>query len=349
MEKNFKIGNRTVSKNSKPLIIAEVGQSHLGSLKKCLRIIDELSLTGVDIVKFQTHIAKSESTYDEPFRKKISNRYISRFDYWKDMEFTYDEWKKIKRYTESKKLIFLSSPFSVDAFSLLHKLRVTTFKIGSGEFFSNDLLDEIIKKKKKIILSTGLSTINEIQNLTDILKRKKINFILLQCTSKYPLSLKEVGINVLSYFKDKIKCFYGLSDHSGSIYPSIFALCLGSKIVEIHYSNKNNLLNPDHSSSINFKNLKSLCKARDEIFIMNKYKVNKSIIDKLLRKTKLIFTKSLVVKKNKSKNEIILRNDLTLKKPGTGIHFDKINIVIGKKLKKNVTPDKLLRYSDFIK
>ena len=349
MKKIIKIGRKFISKNSKPLIIAEVGQSHLGSLKKCFSIIDELSLTGVDIVKFQTHIAKSESTYDEPFRKKISSKYASRFDYWRDMGFTFDEWKKIKNYTERKKLIFLSSPFSVDAFLLLHKLKVATIKIGSGEFFSSDLLDEIIKKRKTIILSTGLSTIREINKLTTRLLNEKINFVLLQCTSKYPLALKDIGINVLSYFKNKMKCFYGLSDHSGSIYPSIFALCLGSKVVEVHYSNKNNVLNPDHSSSINFENLKKLCEARDEIFIMNKYKINKNQIDKLLLKTKLIFTKSLTVKKNKNKNDVILKDDLILKKPGTGIPFSKINLIIGKKLKKNVTPYNLLRYSDLKK
>lgn len=344
----FKIGKLLVSKNSRPIIIAEVGQSHLGSVKKVKSIIKDMSKTGVDIIKFQTHLAKHESTLNEPFRIKNKN-FKNRIEYWRKMEFSLKEWKSIKKECEKSKLLFLSSPFSNEAVKILQKLQVKAWKIGSGEFFSTDMINKIIKTKKPIIISTGLSKLEEIKKMVDKLKKYKTNFVLMQCTSQYPLKIKEVGMNVLDIYKKKYKCFVGFSDHTGSIYPSIYAMCKGASIIEVHVGDKKEEKNPDSSSSISFEELKQLCKARDEIYTMKSFNIDKKNLSKKLLKIKTIFTKSCALKNFMKKGQIIRKSDITFKKPGNGISQKNINKIIGKKLIKDVFSHNLLKLSDLEK
>ena len=166
----------------------------------------KISKTGVDIIKFQTHLAKFESTLNEPFRIKNEN-FKNNIKYWQKMEFSIKEWKLIKKECEKNKLIFLSSPFSNKAVEILQKLNVKAWKIGSGEFFSNDMIDKIIKTKKPIIISTGLSKLDEIGIMIAKIKKNKSKFVLMQCTSQYPLKLKEVGINILDTYKKNINVY----------------------------------------------------------------------------------------------------------------------------------------------
>jgi len=340
-----KIGKFTISERSKTLVIAEVGQSHLGSFTKVNSIIKKVSKTGADFIKFQTHIANEESTKDEPFRIK-NKKFKNRIDYWRKMEFTFKQWKKIKKKCEKNNIYFLSSPFSIKAVELLNKLNVIGWKIGSGEFFSTSMIDKIIKTKKPILISTGLAKISEIKKLVEKLKKKNCNFIILQCTSLYPSKLKDVGINILDKFRKKFKCNVGLSDHSGSIYPSIFAMCKGASVVEVHVGDINEKNNPDSSSSISFDDLKELCRARDEINVMRNNQLSKLKLSKKLFKIKKIFTKSCAVNKFMKKNQIIKKEDIIFKKPGIGVPENKLNYIVGKKLIKDVYPDRILKLKD---
>jgi len=343
----IKFKSSLISKKSKPLVIAEIGQSHLGSIKKIKNIIDTISNTGVDIIKFQTHYAEEESTYDEPFRKFISKKYKNRFDYWKKMEFTQKQWKIIKSYCEKKNLIFLSSPFSVKAAKVLKSIGLNFWKIGSGEFFSKDLINYLSKLGDTVILSTGMSTLSEINEILKILKKKKNKLVLMQCTSLYPSTLQHVGINILSQFKKKFNCFHGLSDHTGSIYPSIYALCSGSKIVEVHFENNKSKLNPDKDSSLNLNQLNELCVARDQIYEMTINPTNKNILINKVKKNKKIFTKSLALNTTLDKGSMIKEKNIKFKKPGFGIPIKKKYLVVGKKLNKKVSSRRLLKITDF--
>ena len=334
-----------ISAESKTLIIAEIGQSHLGNFKKAKLIIKKISKTGADIVKFQTHLADHESTNDEPFRVKNS-KYKNRIDYWKKMEFSFNQWKQIKKECEKNNILFLSSPFSHKAVDLLKKLNVKAWKIGSGEFFSTSMIDKIIKFKEPIIISTGLSRLNEIDAMVKKLKKNNSKFILMQCTSLYPSKLKDIGINILDLYKKKFKCNTGLSDHSGSIYPSIYAMCKSVSAIEVHVGDTKEKMNPDSSSSISFNKLRELCKARDEVFIMRKNKLKKNKLSPKLNKIKKVFTKSCTVKYFMKKGEILNKSDIVFKKPGTGIPDYKINLLIGKKLKKNIYTNKIIKIKD---
>ena len=330
-------------------IIAEVAQEHNSSLKKALRFIDKSAKAGADFVKFQMHLAKFESTLDEPFRKGFRFKEKNRYEYWKKMEFKKKEWKLLIDRCKKKKIGFLCSPFSIEAFKRLRAMGLKTWKIGSGEFFSEQLLNEIIKKKDKIIISTGLANLKEIEKKVNLFKRKKINFYLMQCTTKYPTSLKTTGINLLKYFKKKYNCKVGLSDHSGKLSPSLYSIFNSYDILEVHLRESNTKeINPDTSSSLSFEELEFLCKMRDELSILKKYKLDKNIIAKKLAKTKKLFTKSLSLKKSIKKGDIIEEDNLYLKKPGTGIPYSQKFKFIGKRAIKNLHFNRLLRIKDVI-
>lgn len=330
----------------KTQIIAEVAQSHIGSLSKIKQIINKISKTKIDYIKFQTHIADAESTLDEPFRVRIKN-FKNRIDYWKKMEFTEKQWKVIKEYCKKKKIKFLSSPFSIEAVNLLEKINTPAWKIGSGEFFSKSLIDKICKTKKPIFLSTGLADLKDISKVVKILKKRKSNFTIMQCTSLYPCPISEVGINNLEVFKKRFKCKYGLSDHSGSIYPSIYAMVKGAEIIEVHVATEKNFKNPDLAASININQLNELVSARDQIFKLRKNKISKKKIPNKLKKIKKIFTKSCALKVNRKKGYKIIAKDITFKKPGFGFSESNINKIIGKTLIRDVNSNRILKKNDF--
>ena len=181
-------------------VIAEIAQSHGGSLEKAKKMILLCKKAGADYVKFQAHYAKYESTFNEPFRKGYKFKENSRYDYWKKYEFTKKQWKILIDFSRRNKIKFLCSPFSVYAYEVLKSLGIKKWKIGSGEFFSDNLIKRIVKDKGEIYISTGLSTLNEINNKINFLK-KNTNFTLIQCTTKYPTKIKDVGINVLDNLK----------------------------------------------------------------------------------------------------------------------------------------------------
>ena len=335
-------------KNKKKLIIAEIGQGHKNSLKEAKKLIDLTASSGADIIKFQTHYAEAESTYDEKFRKGFKFKHKTRFDYWKSCEFTKNEWRELKTYSNKKKLIFTSSPFSEKAFFILKSIGVNLWKIGSGEFFSNELINLVIKTKNPIIISTGLSNWREISEKVNLLKQSKINFALLQCTTQYPLPLKNVGMNIVYEMKKKFDCPVGLSDHSGSIFPSLLALSDNTtQIIEVHVTKKNNKTNPDNSSSISFDELAFICNYRDKLEVLKNTKVNKDLVSKKLLSTRKLFTKSLALKEDLKKGKIINKENLCLKKPGIGLGREEMKKILGKKAKKNISRNQLLKRSFF--
>ena len=219
-------------KKKPTFIIAEIGQAHEGSIKKAYKYINELSKTGVNAIKFQTHYAEHEFTFDEKFRVKIK-KFKTRYDYWKSVEFSKKEWIKIKRYCNKKKLIFLSSVFSLKGLDIINKVGVPIWKIASGEYNSDYILNEMYKTKKPIIVSTGLMNNKEIYKMHKNLN-KKIMHSFLHCVSNYPVKLNNVGLNNIQNLKEKLNCQIGYSDHSGNLNVPISAISFGAKIIEVH-------------------------------------------------------------------------------------------------------------------
>jgi N,N'-diacetyllegionaminate synthase len=334
-------------KKEKTVLVAEIGQAHDGSLNIAHAMIDACANAKVDVVKFQAHVAEAESTLDEPFRIKFSYKDRSRFDYWKRMEFSFEEWKSLFNHAKKRGLYFMVSVFSEKAFEMINKLDVCAWKVSSGEISNVNLINRMIKTKKTIIISTGMSDNAEIKNTINFLKNKKAHFVILQCSTMYPTPLKYVGMNIVEEIKNKYKCLVGLSDHTGSVYPLVYGLSKKFALLEFHVTFHENMFGPDNSSSITFEELKDIVDFRKNFEILSNYRVDKNKIFNKFKLTKKIFGKSLSLKTSRNKNYIIKDTDLVSKKPGNGISPSQRNKIIGKKLKKNLSNNKLLRFDDF--
>jgi len=329
-------------------IIAEVGQLHDGNINIAHNIIDKLHETKVDAVKFQTHYADEESTIQEPWRVNFSKKDRTRFDYWRRMEFSINEWLELKKHCEKLNMEFLSSPFSPKAVNILKKIGIKYFKIASGEVSNSLLMNEVLKTRIPLIISSGMSNIHEIDKIIRKLKIKKIKFALLQCTSQYPCKAEDLGLNNLKVFKDRYKCLTGFSDHSGNVFAALAAISLGANFIETHVTFSKDYFGPDSSSSLTFEEIKQLVEGRDYILKIINNPVQKNKFNKILEKNKKIFTKSIVLNKDLNKNQTIKLSDISLKKPNIGLNSNMIDQVVGKKLKTKMKKNKFLKFKDLI-
>ena len=332
--------------NGKAFVIAEVAQAHDGSLGTAHAYIDAVADCGVDGVKFQTHIASEESTLDEPFRVSFGVQDETRYDYWQRMEFSEEQWQGLYDHASEKGLVFLSSPFSVAAVEMLHRIGVSVWKVASGEILTPDIFSAIARTKLPIIVSSGMSSPADIDIAVSRLQENSLEYALMQCTSMYPTPLEMVGLNILDEFKSKYGCPVGLSDHSGSIYPALMAMARSANLIEVHSTLSKQAFGPDVSSSLVMDDLKRVCEARDAFAMMVNNPVDKEKVAKGLAENMKLFSKSVVLKSAQSNGTVLSKDMLTLKKPGTGISASEQNSLIGRKLKRDVSSDRLLRWED---
>ena len=342
----MQIEKKNINGIEETFIIAEIAQAHEGSLGMAHSFIDAVADAGANAIKFQTHIADAESTLDEEFRIPMSSQDKNRWEYWKRMEFSKEQWLELVKHSREKNLIFLSSPFSLEAVKLLSELDIAAWKIGSGEVFNKSLVDLIIENGKPILLSTGMSNWEEIEQSINYIVERGIEVALFQCTSKYPTSLEEIGLNILSDIKNKFKVPNGLSDHSGTIWPSLGAISFGVDFLEVHVNFDRSMYGPDSSSSLTFSELSMICDANLAFSKMRNNPVDKNKISKTLNHTKSLFTKSLSPIYDLPKGTIIKADMLIPKKPSGGIKFEDLNKIVGKRLKCLAPANRILKYDD---
>lgn len=342
----LKIENKFLGNNKPCFVIAEVGLAHDGSVGIAKSFIDLISDAGADAVKFQMHIAEEESSSKEKFRKKFSSQDSTRWDYWKRTSFTIKQWMELKKYSEKKKLVFLCSPFSLKAVEILNNLKIAAWKIASGELSNSIMIKKILKlSKKPLILSTGLSDEKEITSILKFLNKK--NICLLQCTSQYPTEIKNAGHKYIKLFKKKYKCLSGLSDHTGNINSLLSAISFGANIIETHVTFNSQFFGPDTASSISFQELKFLCAFNQDLNAINNSKFSKKKISLNQKRMIKLFTKSLVLNKDKIKGEKIKLDDLDSKKPLVGIKSSEFKKLVGKKIKFNLSKGTFLKKNYF--
>ncbi|MEB3213684.1 MAG: N-acetylneuraminate synthase family protein, partial [Leptolyngbyaceae bacterium] len=241
------IGPKTIDGALGAFIIAEVAQSHDGSLGYAHSYIDAAADAGADAVKFQTHIATAESTLDERFRVPLSGQDLTRWDYWRRMEFSLEQWQGLANHAEKRGLIFLSSAFSFEAVNLLSKIGMPAWKVSSGEALNWPLIESMLDKGGPILLSTGLSSWDHISSTVNKIQERCGKVVLLQCTTRYPTPLERVGLNIIDDLRNRFCVPVGLSDHSGTPYPSLAALCLSVDLLEIHVTFDRRMYGPDVS------------------------------------------------------------------------------------------------------
>jgi N-acetylneuraminate synthase len=318
--------------NDRPYIIAEIGQAHEGSLGILYSYIDALAHTGVNAVKFQMHIAEAESSLEEPFRVKFSLEDETRFDYWKRMGFSLEQWKGIKKHCDEVGLDFICSPFSNLAVDWLEEIGIEQYKIGSGEVNNFLILEKIAQTGKSVILSSGMSSYEELDQTVAFLRERNVNFSILQCTTAYPTEPEQYGLNVIQELKNRYNVPIGFSDHSAKIETCIAATALGARILEFHAVFDRQLFGPDSKSSLSIHEIKNLV-----ISVRNIKRALDNPIDKNSNEgftaLKQIFEKSLAVNKKLPQGHILKIDDLEAKKPkGYGIDAAKFMDVVGKRL-----------------
>lgn len=327
-------------------VIAEVAQSHEGSLGMAHAFIDAAANAGADAIKFQTHIAAAESTLAEPWRKPFSDQDATRIDYWKRMEFSESHWSGLREHARKRDLLFVSSPFSVEAVELMTRVGVDAWKVASGEISNPDLLDAMGRMGIPVMLSTGMSPSDEIDGAVEKIRKSGVPLAVMQCTSIYPCPPELVGINLIPMFRERYGCAVGLSDHSATIYPGLAAATLGIEVLEVHLTLSREMFGPDVVASITPPEMRVLVDGVRFIERMRANPANKDELPDSVTSLRGIFMKSVVVRDDLPAGTVLREVHLTTKKPGSGIPAVELPSLVGRRLRRAVVRDTLLEADD---
>jgi N-acetylneuraminate synthase len=340
------MSSETLLRPGRCLIIGEVALSHDGSLGLAHAFIDAIANAGADAVKFQTHIASAESTPSEPFRVKFSRQDPTRYDYWKRMEFTEDGWRGLAEHARERGMLFLSSPFSIEAVALLDRVGMPLWKIASGETSNTALLDRILETGRPVLLSTGMSPLEEIDRAVARVRARHVEVGVFQCTTAYPCPPEKIGINLIPFYRERYGCPVGLSDHSATIYAGLAGAALGIDMLEVHVALSREMFGPDVVASVTTQELRQLVDGVRFIERMRANPLDKNASAEETAPLRKLFTRSLVASATLPAGTVIAREHVSIKKPGTGLPPDRLDEVIGRRLARPVTVDQVLAAED---
>lgn len=326
------------------LIIAEAGVNHNGDIDNAFKLIDTAKAAGADIVKFQTFNAnKLASRYAQKaeYQKTFSNKSESQLDMLRSLELTKQQHIELIDYCTKKGIQFLSTPFDLESIEMLQELNLPMYKIPSGEITNLPYLIRIASLQKPVILSTGMCTMNEIREAVTILREYGTNDIsILHCNTHYPTPYEDTNLLAMLTLKQEFGENVGYSDHTLGIEVPIAAVAMGAKIIEKHFTLDKNMDGPDHAASLEPEELELMVKSIRNIekALGNGKKVpSKSEVDNIA-----VARKSIVAKTNILEGDTFTENNITVKRPGTGISPMKWFYVLGKTAKKNFEEDELI-------
>lgn len=326
------------------LIIAEAGVNHNGSLELAKKLALTAKNCGADIVKFQT--AKLTSLVSRhaqmaDYQKENIGMEMSQRDMLKKLLLTYDEFTELAAYCREINVCFLSTPFDVESIDFLEELGNSIWKIPSGEITNFPYLKKIAKTRKDIILSTGMSTLQEVDDALAVLRENGAGKItLLHCTTNYPTPMQDVNLKAMLTLRDKCGCSVGYSDHTKGIEVPIAAVALGAEVIEKHFTLDRNMEGPDHKASLEPDELEAMVKA-----IRN---IETALGDGIKAPSEsekaniAVARKSIIAADSIKAGDILTEKNLTTKRPGTGISPMRWNEVIGTRAIKDFEEDELI-------
>ena len=341
----MKIGNRSIGPNEPPLIIAEIGINHGGSLDVAKSMVDLIVQSGCECVKHQTHIIEDEMT-EEAKAIFPPNANKSIWDVMKECSLKLDEEQELKEYAENLGLIWISTPFSRMAADFLDEIDVPAFKIGSGEADNLPLINHIAQKGKPIIMSTGMQSIKSLKNSVNILEKSGVEYALLECTNLYPSPPEIVSLQGIQELKEAFpKALVGFSDHSIGPHVALASVALGACIIERHFTDTRYRVGPDITCSMDPTELRLIVDRSIEIHkaLMNPKQRTEPEEDvyKFARA-------SVVADRDMAAGHIITEKDIWVRRPGSGeIPGYKYNDIIGKKLRLDVKKNHQFKWSNF--
>jgi len=330
------------------LIIAEAGVNHNGSLDKAYELVDAASKSGADIIKFQTFNASNLATeYAEKanYQKDENLDQESQYEMLKKLELSKDDHVKLIDYCYKRDIEFFSSAFDLNSLHFLNSLKLSRYKIPSGEITNLPYLKKIASYGKPIILSTGMSDLNDIHAAINVIEdcgTSKDLITVLHCSTEYPAPINEVNLNAMLTIKKEFDVKVGYSDHTSGIEISIAAVALGAAVIEKHITLNKDSSGPDHAASTEPDEFKEMVQA-----IRN---IEKAMGDGFKEPTKseqsnmLVARKSIIASKDILKGEMYTNHNLTAKRPGTGISPMKIDDLLGQKAHKNFKKNELISF-----
>jgi N,N'-diacetyllegionaminate synthase len=339
MKNLFKNSNST-------FIIAEIGVNHNNNISLAKKLIRNAKLAGADAVKFQTFKAENlviPGTRKVKYQLNSLNDDEDHYQMIKKLELSYEDHKTLFNYCKKIKIIFLSTPYDVKSAKFLNKLGLKIFKTASADLIDYSLHNYLAKLKKPVIISTGMSLKEDVEKTIQIYrKNKNFNIALLHCVSNYPCSLKSINLNVLNTLK-KFGFIVGYSDHSNDVLIPCLAVSAGSRIIEKHFTLNKNLKGPDHKASLNTNELKKMISQIRKTELVMGSDVKKIQPEEL--EMSKISKKSLYFNKNKKKGSKVKNTDLISLRPGLGINPFSMHKIIGKKLKRDVKKNQIVKFN----
>jgi N,N'-diacetyllegionaminate synthase len=330
--------------NDQVKVIAEAGSVHDGSLGNALKLVETAADCGADVVKFQTHIADAETLPNAPMPPYFSGE--PRFEYFERTGFDVDQWIKLKALCDEKGIEFMSSPFSVEAVELLEDVGTGRYKIGSGEVSNIPLLEAVAQTGKPILLSSGMSTWAELDAAVETVLRRHAQLTLLQCTSEYPCSYDQVGLNVMLEMRERFKLPVGLSDHTLTSHAAVAAVVLGASVIEKHLTFSRRMYGSDARHSLEPDEFASMVEGIRAVETMLKASVDKDAKAQELSEMKAIFEKSVVAVDDIPAGTLLTVEMLSVKKPGTGIPARRLREIVGRRVARDVRRNTLLHEED---
>lgn len=328
----------------KVFIIAEAGVNHNGSIELAKQLIDKASEAGADAVKFQSFKAESlvtKNAMKAEYQKETTGNSDGQFAMIKKLELDYTKHEELADHCKAKDIMFLSSAFDLDSIDLLNNLGLEIFKIPSGEITNLPYLRKIGSLKRKVILSTGMSTLGDIEKALEILRTSGTTDItVLHCNTEYPTPIDDVNLNAMNTIKDAFKVEVGYSDHTLGIEVPIAAVALGATVIEKHFTLDKTMEGPDHRASLEPNELKEMVRC-----IRN---IEQALGDGVKKLTESesrninIARKSIVAGMNIAKGEVFTEENLAIKRPGDGIPPMRWDEIIGKIAKKEFKEDELI-------
>lgn len=324
-------------------IIAEAGVNHNGSLKLAKKMVDEAKKAGADAIKFQTFKAEklvSDIAPKAEYQKRLTGEQESQLDMLKKLELSFEEFSELNEYCSRQKIMFLSTPFDEESLIFLDTvIKMPLIKIPSGEITNRPLLEQIRECHKPVILSTGMCTLEEIQDAVDVLgDETKIS--ILHCTTDYPAAFDTLNLKVIPFFQEKFRKEIGYSDHSKGIEASIAAVALGACIIEKHFTLDRKMKGPDHKASLEPNELQKMIEAIRNIEMALGNGI-KHPMEKEMENAK-VARKSIVASTKIFKGEVFDEKKLAVKRPGTGISPMRWYDVIGQTAKRNFEKDEMI-------
>lgn len=333
---NLSISKYKINNTSKPFIIAEISSNHKWSLSHTLKLIKKIKEAGAHAVKIQTYDENSMTFKSKKSDFVVKNglwKKYSLFDLYKEAKTPIEWHNKIFKYARSLGLVAFSTPFDELSANFLSKLNVPAYKIASFEIVDHPLIHHIAKKNKPIILSTGMSSLNEISEAIKIIKKtKNKKIILLHCMSRYPSNHYDYNLNMMLKLKKKFNLHVGLSDHSEGEDVALAATALGAKVIEKHVKLKGDYQSHDSKFSMDTDQFKIFCKKINKIWET----LGTDDFSKRKDKSSIKFRRSIYAVKDIKKNQFINKSNIKKIRPSNGLHPKYYFKILGKKVKKNI-------------